>query len=104
MAGSMSASPPKVRAMCGRLRVSKDFLHERSIGRCSHVFGSAAGADRPSEVRLTRNDEPLISGSYSAFAKNTSKHLVKILIHDVRFAPHSELMADMKGRGEAMSV
>jgi hypothetical protein len=26
-------------AMCGRLRVGKDFLHERSIGRCSHVFG-----------------------------------------------------------------
>ena len=28
-----------LRAMCGRLRVGKDFLHERSIGRCSHVFG-----------------------------------------------------------------
>ena len=27
------------RAMCGRLRVGKDFLHECSIGRCSHVFG-----------------------------------------------------------------
>ena len=26
-------------AMCGRLRVGKVFLHERSIGRCSHVFG-----------------------------------------------------------------
>ena len=26
-------------AMCGRLRVGKDFLHECSIGRCSHVFG-----------------------------------------------------------------
>ena len=26
-------------AMCGRLRVGKDFLDERSIGRCSHVFG-----------------------------------------------------------------
>ena len=25
--------------MCGRLRVGKDFLHECSIGRCSHVFG-----------------------------------------------------------------
>src|SRR5260370_41219794 len=28
-----------LRAMCGRLRVGKDFLHERSIGRCSHVLG-----------------------------------------------------------------
>ena len=26
-------------AMCGRLRVGKDFLHERRLGRCSHVFG-----------------------------------------------------------------
>jgi hypothetical protein len=26
-------------AMCGRLRVGKGFLHECSIGRCSHVFG-----------------------------------------------------------------
>jgi hypothetical protein len=26
-------------AMCGRLRVGKGYLHERSIGRCSHVFG-----------------------------------------------------------------
>jgi hypothetical protein len=26
-------------AMCGRLRVGKDFLHVISIGRCSHVFG-----------------------------------------------------------------
>jgi hypothetical protein len=26
-------------AMCGRLRVGKDFLHECSIGRCGHVFG-----------------------------------------------------------------
>jgi hypothetical protein len=25
-------------AMCGRLRVGKDFLHECSIGRCGHVF------------------------------------------------------------------
>ena len=28
-----------LRAMCGRLRVGKDFLHVCSIGRCSHVFG-----------------------------------------------------------------
>ena len=28
-----------LRAMCGRLRVGKDFLHECSIGRCGHVFG-----------------------------------------------------------------
>src|SRR6478609_4071715 len=26
-------------AMCGRLRVDKDFLHVCGIGRCSHVFG-----------------------------------------------------------------
>jgi hypothetical protein len=26
-------------AVCGRLRVDKDFLHVCSIGRCSHVFG-----------------------------------------------------------------
>src|SRR5258706_9095991 len=26
-------------AMCGRLRVGKNFLHVCSIGRCSHVFG-----------------------------------------------------------------
>jgi len=25
--------------MCGRLRVGKGYLHECSIGRCSHVFG-----------------------------------------------------------------
>jgi hypothetical protein len=25
--------------MCGRLRVGKDFFHERDIGRCGHVFG-----------------------------------------------------------------
>jgi len=33
------AAGPYRWAMCGRLRVGKDFLHERSIGRCSHVFG-----------------------------------------------------------------
>ena len=27
------------RAMCGRLRIGKDFLHAYSIGRSSHVFG-----------------------------------------------------------------
>ena len=26
-------------AVCGRLRVSKDFLHVADFGRCSHVFG-----------------------------------------------------------------
>src|SRR5271165_941779 len=46
----MSALPPEsghsptrsgclLWAMCGRLRVGKGFLHECSIGRCSHVFG-----------------------------------------------------------------
>jgi len=30
------------RAMCGRLRVGKSFLHVCSIGRCSHVFGLLA--------------------------------------------------------------
>ena len=29
----------RIRAMCGRLRVGKSFLHVCSIGRCSHVFG-----------------------------------------------------------------
>ena len=29
-------------AMCGRLRVGKDFLRVCSIGRCSHVFGLLA--------------------------------------------------------------
>jgi hypothetical protein len=28
-----------LRAMCGRLRVGKNFLHVCSLGRCSHVFG-----------------------------------------------------------------
>src|SRR6266540_5977087 len=28
--------------MCGRLRVGKDFLHVRRIGRCAHVFGLLA--------------------------------------------------------------
>jgi hypothetical protein len=32
------AADPK-NDLCGRLRVSKGFLHECSIGRCSHVFG-----------------------------------------------------------------
>jgi hypothetical protein len=31
------------RAMCGRLRIGKDFLHACSIGRSSHVFGLFAG-------------------------------------------------------------
>jgi hypothetical protein len=35
----LSAFGCRLSAMCGRLRVGKDFLHERSIGRCSHVFG-----------------------------------------------------------------
>jgi hypothetical protein len=29
----------RICAMCGRLRVGKDFFHVCSIGRCSHVFG-----------------------------------------------------------------
>jgi hypothetical protein len=29
-------------AMCGRLRVGKDFLRCSSIGRCGHVFGLLA--------------------------------------------------------------
>jgi CRP-like cAMP-binding protein len=29
-------------AMCGRLRVGKNFLHVSSIGRCGHVFGLLA--------------------------------------------------------------
>jgi len=29
-------------AMCGRLRVGKDFLRRSSIGRCGHVFGLLA--------------------------------------------------------------
>ena len=36
---SLQRSKPTLRAMCGRLRVGKDFLHECSIGRCGHVFG-----------------------------------------------------------------
>ena len=47
---AMSVSPPtsdvllsrskrRSGAMCGRLPVGKDFLHECSVGRCSHVFG-----------------------------------------------------------------
>ena len=32
----------RLRAMCGRLRVGKGFLHVCSIGRCSHVFGLLA--------------------------------------------------------------
>ena len=35
----LAAPRTSKRAMCGRLRVGKDFLHECSIGRCSHVFG-----------------------------------------------------------------
>jgi hypothetical protein len=31
-----------LRAMCGRLRVGKGFLHECRIGRCGHVFGLSA--------------------------------------------------------------
>jgi hypothetical protein len=31
------------RAMCGRLRVGKDFLHECSIGWCGHVFAGVGG-------------------------------------------------------------
>src|SRR5229473_4276921 len=29
----------RLSAMCGRLRVGKNFLHVSSIGRCSHLFG-----------------------------------------------------------------
>ena len=32
-------APCPFRAMCGRLRVGKDFLHVRRLGRCCHVFG-----------------------------------------------------------------
>ena len=35
----LQSSEMSLRAMCGRLRVGKDFLHECSIGRCGHVFG-----------------------------------------------------------------
>jgi hypothetical protein len=37
--GSTVVAGCRLRAMCGRLRVGKDFLHERSIGRSIHVFG-----------------------------------------------------------------
>jgi hypothetical protein len=36
---SVRRNEPTRGAMCGRLRVDKDFLHVCSIGRCSHVFG-----------------------------------------------------------------
>ena len=38
---------PTRSAMCGRLRVDKDFLHVCSIGRCSHVFGLLVRHTRP---------------------------------------------------------
>jgi hypothetical protein len=36
---SLSGPRQPNRAMCGRLRVGKDFLHVADLGRCSHVFG-----------------------------------------------------------------
>jgi len=37
--GHRAVTQSQLRAMCGRLRVGKENLHERSIGRCGHVFG-----------------------------------------------------------------
>jgi hypothetical protein len=48
-------------AMCGRLRVGKDFLHERSIGRCSHVFGLLMRFTRPLAIMPSADQVPVKS-------------------------------------------
>jgi hypothetical protein len=48
-------------AMCGRLRVGKDFLYERSIGRCSHVFGLLMRFTRPLAIMPSADQVPVKS-------------------------------------------
>src|SRR5665811_2346538 len=48
-------------AMCGRLRVGKDFLHVCSIGRCSHVFGLLARHTWPLAIMPSADQVPVKS-------------------------------------------
>ena len=47
------------RAMCGRLRVGKGFLHECSIGRCGHVFGLLVRFTRPLAIMPSADQVPV---------------------------------------------
>ena len=49
-------------AMCGRLRVGKNFLHVcSSLGRCSHVFGLLARHTRPLAIMPSADQVPVNS-------------------------------------------
>src|SRR5262249_49762869 len=48
-------------AMCGRLRVGKDFLHARRLGRCSHVFGLFVRFTRPLAIMPSADQVPVKS-------------------------------------------
>jgi hypothetical protein len=50
-----------LRAMCGRLRVGKDFFHECSIGRCSHVFGLLMRLTCPLAIMPSADQVPIRS-------------------------------------------
>ena len=51
----------RLSAMCGRLRVGKDFLHVCSIGRCSHVFGLLARHTGPLAIMPCADQVPVKS-------------------------------------------
>src|SRR5664280_2543276 len=48
-------------AMCGRLRVGKNFLHVCSLGRCSHVFGLLARHTGPLAIMPSADQVPVKS-------------------------------------------
>src|SRR5664279_2714225 len=48
-------------AMCGRLRVGKNFLHVCSLGRCSHVFGLLARHTWPLAIMPSADQVPVKS-------------------------------------------
>ena len=50
-----------LRAMCGRLRVGKENLHERSIGRSSHVFGLEVRFTGPLAIMPSADQVPVKS-------------------------------------------
>ena len=48
-------------AMCGRLRVGKNFLYVCSIGRCSHVFGLLVRHTGPLAIMPSADQVPIRS-------------------------------------------
>src|SRR5262249_57596257 len=50
-----------LRAMCGRLRVGKNFFHVCSVGRCGHVFGLLARCSSPLPIMPFADQVPVNS-------------------------------------------